>query len=63
MPRCWTRTASIPQANLLAQLLELNQTVAARIEAGQTVTAPGVSPDYPNPARLVTDDCIEPPTI
>jgi hypothetical protein len=46
--------------DLLAQLLELNQTVAARIEAGETVTAPGIPPGYPDPAKLVTDDCIRP---
>ncbi|MBC7852101.1 MAG: class I SAM-dependent DNA methyltransferase [Pirellulaceae bacterium] len=49
-----------PRKDLLAQLLELNQAVAARIEAGETVIAPGIPPGYPDPARLVTDDCIRP---
>jgi SAM-dependent methyltransferase len=49
-----------PRKDLLAQLLELNQAVAARIDAGETVTAPGIPPGYPDPARLVTDDCIRP---
>ena len=46
--------------DLLKQLLDLNLAVAARIEAGDPVTAPGVPPDYPNPAQLITDDCIRP---
>ncbi len=49
-----------PKTDLLAQLLDLNQSVAARIEAGQAVTAPGVPSVYPDPLRLVTDDCIRP---
>jgi hypothetical protein len=47
-------------SDLLAQLLELNLTVAAREKGGQKVTAPGVPPTYPDPGKLVTDDCIEP---
>jgi hypothetical protein len=31
---------------------------ARREEAGEPVTAPGIPPGYPDPARLVTDDCI-----
>ena len=31
---------------------------AAREAAGLPVTAPGVPPGHPDPARLVTDDCI-----
>jgi hypothetical protein len=46
--------------DLLAQILELNLVVASRIENGQAVTAPGVPPNYPNPAALVTGDCIRP---
>jgi hypothetical protein len=49
-----------PKRDLLAQLLKLNLDVAARIDAGEPVTAPGVPPTYPDPARLVTDDCIKP---
>jgi hypothetical protein len=41
-------------------LLALNLQVAQRIEAGEEVTAPGVPAAYPNPSRLVTDDCIPP---
>jgi hypothetical protein len=52
-----------PAGDLLAQLLELNQTVAARIDAGNPVTSPGIPPDYPKPSRLVTDDCIQPPRL
>jgi hypothetical protein len=47
-----------PRKDLLSQLLELNLDVAARTEAGKPVTSPGVPADYPDPARLVTDDCV-----
>jgi hypothetical protein len=47
-----------PRKDLLAQLLALNLAVARRIDAGEPVTAPGVPPDYPNPARLITADCV-----
>jgi hypothetical protein len=46
--------------DLLAQLLDLNLQVAQRIDSGEEVTAPGVPSGYPNPSRLVTDDCIRP---
>jgi len=34
--------------------------VARRIDAGEAVVAPGVPPGYPQPEKLVTDDCIQP---
>jgi hypothetical protein len=46
--------------DLLAQLLALNLDVAARLERGEPVTAPGVPRNYPEPAKLVTQDCITP---
>ena len=46
--------------DLLAQLLALNQQVAANIANGSPVTAPGVPKHYPDPQRLVTEDCIRP---
>jgi hypothetical protein len=46
--------------DLLQQLLDLNLEVAARIERGEPVTAPGIPPDFPNPKSLITDDCIRP---
>ena len=46
--------------DLLAQLLALNLSVAARIERGEPVTAPGIPPGYPAPETLVTEDCIKP---
>ncbi|MEX0700839.1 MAG: type IIL restriction-modification enzyme MmeI, partial [Planctomycetales bacterium] len=46
--------------DLLAQLLELNHAVAARIAADEPVTAPGIPPGFPHPEALVTDDCIRP---
>jgi hypothetical protein len=48
--------------DLLAQLLALNQQVAAKIEKGEPVTAPGMSKNYPDAKKLVTEDCIKPPT-
>ena len=50
------------QADLLAQLLALNQQVAARIERHEPVTAPGIPPGFPDPQTLVTEDCIRPAT-
>lgn len=52
-----------PAADILEQLLALNHEVAARIEAGEDVTAPGIPPDYPDPAELVSDGCIQPPDL
>jgi hypothetical protein len=49
-----------PKRDLLAQLLALNQAVAAKIESGEPVTAPGVPKNYPDPKKLVTEDCIKP---
>jgi hypothetical protein len=43
---------------LLAQLLALNQEVAAKIEKGESVTAPGVPKNYPDAKQLMTEDCI-----
>ena len=48
------------KADLLAQLLALNQQVAAHIAAQESVTAPGIPPGFPNAESLVTDDCIRP---
>jgi hypothetical protein len=49
-----------PKRDLLAQLLALNQAVAAKIENAESVTAPGVPKNYPDAKKLVTDDCIKP---
>ena len=46
--------------DLLAQLLDLNLTVARRIAADKPVTAPGVPAELVDPQRLVTDDCVRP---
>jgi len=48
--------------DLLAQLLALNQDVAAKIERGEPVMPPGVPKDYPDAKQLVTEDCIRPAT-
>jgi hypothetical protein len=52
-----------PKGDLLGQLLALNLDVAGRIEAGEDVTPPGVPPTYAHRARLVTEDCIQPPKL
>ena len=49
-----------PNRDLLAQLLALNQQVAANLETGTPVTAPGVPKNYPDAKKLVTEDCIQP---
>lgn len=45
-----------PKRDLLEQLLELNQRVAAEIEAGNAVIGPGIPAGYPAPADLITAD-------
>ena len=37
--------------DLLAQLLDLNLLVAARLDAAEPVTSPGVPPGYPTPGK------------
>ena len=46
--------------DLLAQLLALKLAVAAKIEKGEAATAPGIPKNYPDPKRLMTEDCIRP---
>ena len=49
--------------DILAQLLALNNAVAAKIEAGEEVTAPGIPAGYPNPDELVSAGCIQAPEL
>ncbi len=49
-----------PKTDLLAQLLDLNHTVAIRITRHKPVTSSGISPNYPHPESLITADCISP---
>lgn len=51
-----------PAKDILKQLLDLNLTVAASIDKGKPVTAPGVPPSFGDPVAggLITDDCIQP---
>lgn len=49
-----------PAGDLLAQLLELNLAVGARLDTGPPVSAPGVPSSYGDPAPLIPDDCIRP---
>jgi hypothetical protein len=46
--------------DLLAQLLALNQQVAAKIEKGEPGMPPDVPKNYPDAKKLVTEDCIKP---
>ena len=46
--------------DLLAQLLALNQQVAAKIEQGELVMPPGVPKNYPDAKKLVSENCIRP---
>lgn len=49
------------KGDLLQQLLDLNRAVAGKVGAGDTantVISPGLPPFYPDPARLVTADCL-----
>jgi hypothetical protein len=46
--------------DLLAQLLELNLSVAQRLEQAEPVTPPGIPATFPNPETLLSDDCIRP---
>lgn len=52
-----------PKADLLAQLLDLNQQVAARLTAGEPVTAPGLPLPPEKRAAYTTQDCIQPPGL
>ena len=49
-----------PKKDLLAQLLELNLTVAALEKQDKKVTAPGVPAGYGDATKLISDDCIRP---
>jgi hypothetical protein len=49
--------------DLLAQLLELNLSVAHRLENAEPVTPPGIPATFPNPETLISDDCIRPPAM
>ena len=46
------------KGDLLQQLLDLNRAVAEKVGAGETATAPGLPPSYPDPTRLITPDCL-----
>ena len=48
-----------PNSDLLAQLLTLNQQVAANIDTGASVTAPGIPRIYAEPAPPIAPDCIQ----
>jgi len=48
------------RADLLAQLLELNQKVFVREAQGLEVTAPGVPASYGEAKGLVSENCIRP---
>jgi hypothetical protein len=47
----------------LAFLLALNGELAAREEAGEDVTPPGLPPSVTDPKPFITTDCVQPPTL
>ena len=49
--------------NSPAKDLAWNQAVAAKVEKGEPVTAPGVPKNYPDAKKLVTEDCIQPKPV
>ena len=49
--------------DLLAQLLELNLSVAQRLEKAEPVTPPGIPANFPKPETLISDDCIRPSAL
>ena len=53
--RALYRTLELPGAN------PLKDAHAAKIERHEPVTAPGLPPSFPEPQKLVTEDCIRPP--
>jgi hypothetical protein len=58
-----TRLATHPAVtkDVLQNFRDLNLEVAARIDRNETVTAPGIPPDFPDVKALITNDCIQPP--
>ena len=48
------------KTDLLAQLLAMNQRVAAKVKKGAPVTAHDVPKNYSDAKKLVTADCIKP---
>ncbi len=47
-----------PRADLLEQILHLNQNITERLAGGHPVTAPGIPATHPDPARLITADAL-----
>jgi len=50
-----------PKQDLLAQILTLNLDIASRIGRGGSATPPGMPPGFPEPEKLLTEDCVPPP--
>lgn len=44
--------------DLLQQLLDLNQAVATKTGAGDPTQGPGIPKGYPDPAKLISSDCL-----
>jgi SAM-dependent methyltransferase len=55
--------AALDAAVLAAYGFSAKKEVAARIEKGEPVTAPGAPKNYHDPQKLITEDCIQPPKI
>lgn len=48
------------KADRLTQLRDLNRAVSEALGTGRVATSPGVPSAYPDPRRLITDDCVRP---
>ncbi len=49
-----------PDEDILAFLLKLNLELADKETKGEPITPPGLPQFYPDPNKLVTEDCIKP---
>jgi hypothetical protein len=49
-----------PDEDILAFLLKLNLELADKESKGEPITPPGLPQNYPDPKKLVTEDCIKP---
>ena len=56
----WLNSGLFCYKGLGSLRVNLNQSVAATIEKGEPVTAPGVPKNYPDATKLVTEGCIKP---
>jgi hypothetical protein len=60
---CQAGYVSAASQDLLVHLLELNLSVAQRLERTEPVPPPGIPAAFPIPETLISDDCIRPPAL